>query len=259
VAIVDWDVHSRQRQPRTSAGDPSISTASTHEMPSPPARGRPPSAASTDHLNVALAGGDGSDQFREAFGRRSCRGSRASAPTSCDLGGLRRPLAGPARQPQPHGADSSGATKQLMDIADRSLRRARVSLLEGGYDLQGLSRSVAAHVETLMGAVSGGSPATPAATAELPQDPSGVPRMTLTSLKILAAGLGSPQAAACGRGSGKDESGKPRAGRLRLVLRWRLRGLRPPPAGSATPSRRCTTTRPQGGAQVPGATDDAYR
>jgi acetoin utilization deacetylase AcuC-like enzyme len=47
-------------------------------------------------------------------------------------------------------ADFSWATQKLMEIADTSAKGRVVSLLEGGYDLQGLSRSVAAHVTALM-------------------------------------------------------------------------------------------------------------
>ena len=38
-----------------------------------------------------------------------------------------------------------------MEIAEESAGGRVVSMLEGGYDLQGLSRSVAAHVAALMG------------------------------------------------------------------------------------------------------------
>jgi acetoin utilization deacetylase AcuC-like enzyme len=38
-----------------------------------------------------------------------------------------------------------------MDLADRGCGSRIVSLLEGGYDLEGLSKSVAAHVDALMG------------------------------------------------------------------------------------------------------------
>jgi acetoin utilization deacetylase AcuC-like enzyme len=47
-------------------------------------------------------------------------------------------------------ADFGWATAQLMDIADKTAEGRVVSLMEGGYDLEGLSRSVAAHVMTLM-------------------------------------------------------------------------------------------------------------
>jgi acetoin utilization deacetylase AcuC-like enzyme len=48
-------------------------------------------------------------------------------------------------------ADFAWATAKLMDVADRKCGGRVVSLLEGGYDLDGLARSVAAHVLTLMG------------------------------------------------------------------------------------------------------------
>jgi acetoin utilization deacetylase AcuC-like enzyme len=37
-----------------------------------------------------------------------------------------------------------------MEIAEHSAQGRIVSMLEGGYDLQGLSRSAAAHVSALM-------------------------------------------------------------------------------------------------------------
>jgi acetoin utilization deacetylase AcuC-like enzyme len=52
-------------------------------------------------------------------------------------------------------ADDFGwATKKLMDLADRTAGGRIVSVLEGGYDLQGLKESVAAHVSALMGSAS---------------------------------------------------------------------------------------------------------
>ena len=47
-------------------------------------------------------------------------------------------------------ADYSWVTKKLMEIADASANGRIVSMLEGGYDLQGLARSTAAHVTALM-------------------------------------------------------------------------------------------------------------
>jgi acetoin utilization deacetylase AcuC-like enzyme len=47
-------------------------------------------------------------------------------------------------------ADYGWATRRLMEIARKTCRDRVVSVLEGGYDLQGLARSVAVHVTTLM-------------------------------------------------------------------------------------------------------------
>ncbi len=49
-------------------------------------------------------------------------------------------------------ADFVWATTRLMEIAERHAKGRIVSVLEGGYHLEGLARSVAAHVAALMGA-----------------------------------------------------------------------------------------------------------
>jgi acetoin utilization deacetylase AcuC-like enzyme len=46
--------------------------------------------------------------------------------------------------------DFSWATRKLMEVARSQGHERVVSALEGGYDLEGLSRSVAAHVTALM-------------------------------------------------------------------------------------------------------------
>ena len=43
-------------------------------------------------------------------------------------------------------------TEKLLDVGEKHAQGRVVSLLEGGYDLQGLASSVAMHVVTLMGA-----------------------------------------------------------------------------------------------------------
>jgi acetoin utilization deacetylase AcuC-like enzyme len=47
-------------------------------------------------------------------------------------------------------ADFGWATRKLMEVADASASGRVVSVLEGGYDLEGLQQSVAAHVAALM-------------------------------------------------------------------------------------------------------------
>jgi len=46
--------------------------------------------------------------------------------------------------------DFAWATQKIMEVADRHADGRVVSLLEGGYDLEGLANSVAAHVTALM-------------------------------------------------------------------------------------------------------------
>jgi acetoin utilization deacetylase AcuC-like enzyme len=47
-------------------------------------------------------------------------------------------------------ADFAWVTAKLMEVADKYSDGRVVSVLEGGYDLQGLANSVSAHVVTLM-------------------------------------------------------------------------------------------------------------
>ena len=53
--------------------------------------------------------------------------------------------------------DFGDATKRLMDIADRRCGGRIVSMLEGGYDVDALSRCVNAHVLALMGVAETGA------------------------------------------------------------------------------------------------------
>jgi acetoin utilization deacetylase AcuC-like enzyme len=47
-------------------------------------------------------------------------------------------------------ADFAWATQKIMDVADGCADGRVVSLLEGGYDLEALANSTAAHVTALM-------------------------------------------------------------------------------------------------------------
>ena len=47
-------------------------------------------------------------------------------------------------------ADFDWVTRELMEIAQASAKGRVVSVLEGGYDLEGLANSAAAHVAALM-------------------------------------------------------------------------------------------------------------
>jgi acetoin utilization deacetylase AcuC-like enzyme len=47
-------------------------------------------------------------------------------------------------------ADFGWATQKIMDVADQTAAGRVISVLEGGYDLQGLAASTAAHVTALM-------------------------------------------------------------------------------------------------------------
>ncbi len=152
VAIVDWDVHHGNGTQEIFWGDASVLYASTHEMPLYPGTG----AASErgEHgtiVNAPLRAGDGSDVFRDAF-------ESAILPRLADFrpdlviisAGFDAHWRDPLANINLKEADFAWATQKLMEIADRHAGGRLVSILEGGYDLEGLSKSTAAHVMALM-------------------------------------------------------------------------------------------------------------
>ncbi len=153
VAIVDWDVHHGNGTQEIVWADPTILYASTHQMPLYPGTGARSETGVGNVFNAPLAAGDGRPRFEEAFEQLILPALERFAPdlviVSAGFDAHRRdPLGGLLLDE----ADFAWATRRLMDVADRHAGGRLVSLLEGGYDLAGLSESVAAHVATLMSA-----------------------------------------------------------------------------------------------------------
>lgn len=153
VAVVDWDVHHGNGTQDIFWEDPSVMYCSTHQMPLYPGSGARSERGDHDTIvNAPLAPGDGGEMFREAFERAILPRLETFSPELIIVSAgfdahWRDPLANLKLEEQ----DFAWATLKLMDFADRRCGGRVVSLLEGGYDLEGLSRSVAAHVSTLMG------------------------------------------------------------------------------------------------------------
>lgn len=152
VAIVDWDVHHGNGTQEIFWSDASVLYASTHEMPLYPGTGAPSErGAHGTIVNAPLRAGDGGDVFRDAFESVILPRVEDFRPDLIIISAgfdahWRDPLANlNLKEP-----DFAWATQRLMAIADRHAGGRIVSLLEGGYDLEGLAKSAAAHVVTLM-------------------------------------------------------------------------------------------------------------
>jgi acetoin utilization deacetylase AcuC-like enzyme len=152
VAIVDWDVHHGNGTQDIFWKDPSVMYCSTHEMPLYPGTGAAGERGEHNTIvNVPLRAGDGGLEFREAFEVGILPRIEAYRPDLIIISaGFDAHVRDPLANLNLVEADFGWATAQLLDIADRSCGGRVVSLLEGGYDLEGLGRSVAAHVMTLM-------------------------------------------------------------------------------------------------------------
>ena len=153
VAIMDFDVHHGNGTQDIFWADPSVMYASTHQMPLYPGTGGANETGESGAIvNAPLAAGDGGAQFREAMASKVLPRLKAFRPdlviVSAGFDAHRRD---PLAQINLLEDDFAWATAQLMDVAEASAGGRVVSLLEGGYDLVALGRSVAAHVATLMG------------------------------------------------------------------------------------------------------------
>jgi acetoin utilization deacetylase AcuC-like enzyme len=153
VAIVDFDVHHGNGTQHIFWNDKSVLYASTHEMPLYPGTGSRTERGEHDQIvNAPLAAGDGGDTFREAVETVLIPRIADFAPDLIIISaGFDAHYRDPLGNLQLREEDFAWATRALMKLAAKHCRERVVSLLEGGYDLLGLSRSAAAHVQALMG------------------------------------------------------------------------------------------------------------
>ncbi len=152
VAIVDWDVHHGNGTQDILWDDPSVLYCSTHQMPLYPGTGaRGETGTGGNIVNLPLDPGSGSETFRDAFLSRLLPEIDRFAPELIIISaGFDAHHLDPLAEINLTEDDFDWATGQLMDKADKHADGRLVSLLEGGYDLQGLAGSVAAHVDRLM-------------------------------------------------------------------------------------------------------------
>jgi acetoin utilization deacetylase AcuC-like enzyme len=152
AAIVDFDVHHGNGSQDIFWADKSVMYCSTHEMPLYPGTGSISERGEYNIIvNAPLRAGDGGDAFREAFESVILPRLREFRPNFLVISaGFDAHTRDPLANLNLVEADFTWVTKKLMEIADASAQGRIVSVLEGGYDLQALARSTAAHVTALM-------------------------------------------------------------------------------------------------------------
>lgn len=156
VLIVDWDVHHGNGTQDMFYSDPTVFFFSTHQWPLYPGTGR-----ADETGDGAAEGTTRNFPFPAGSGRKEV------------LGAVQNSLVPLAKRFRPElvlisaGFDSrtgdllgrftltdrdfTDLTREVMGIADQYAGGRVVSLLEGGYNLQGLALASAAHVEALSG------------------------------------------------------------------------------------------------------------
>lgn len=152
VAIIDWDVHHGNGTQDIFWNDTSVLFCSTHQMPLYPWSGdKNETGVKNNVVNAPLSPNTGSEHFREAFKSRVLP---AIADFSPDLilisAGFDAHHRDPLAQINLVGEDFDWATGRLLEMADKYTSNRVVSLLEGGYDLEGLAESAAMHILRMM-------------------------------------------------------------------------------------------------------------
>ena len=152
VGIVDFDVHHGNGSQEIFWSDASVMYCSTHEMPLYPGTGARNERGEHDNIvNAPLSAGNGGREFREAFEHAILPRLDDFAPDLIVISaGFDAHMRDPLANLNLLEADYAWVTLKLMDLADKHAKSRIVSLLEGGYDLEGLAKSVAAHVGALM-------------------------------------------------------------------------------------------------------------
>jgi acetoin utilization deacetylase AcuC-like enzyme len=155
ILIVDWDVHHGNGTQAAFYDDPTVMYFSTHRWPFYPGTGVAEEKGEGEGLdytiNVPLPAGSGNAEFRQAFEKTLKPAALSFEPQFIlvsagfdahekdPLGGMRVTAAGFA-----------GLTQIVKALADECCQGRIVSMLEGGYDLDGLADSVEAHLRVLM-------------------------------------------------------------------------------------------------------------
>jgi len=154
IAVLDFDVHHGNGTEAAFWHDEDAFYASSHEWPQYPGTGRESDRGAFDNIaNATLASGEGSDAFRRAWGDRLLPALSDFGPDFIVISaGFDAHGADPLGGLQLTEDDFVWATEEIAAIARDKASGRLISVLEGGYDLDALAASAAAHVKTLMSA-----------------------------------------------------------------------------------------------------------
>jgi len=154
VLIADWDVHHGNGTQDIFYGDGSVFFFSTHQAPWYPGTGSAEETGYADGegmtINCPFPAGSGRAEILGAFEQKLVPAADRFKP---DLVLISAGFDSRAGDPLGHflltDADFIDLTKVMLSIADEHAGGRLVSVLEGGYNLEGLASAVRAHVAAL--------------------------------------------------------------------------------------------------------------
>lgn len=151
VAIVDFDVHHGNGSQACVERDASILYASTHQSPLYPGTGDATERGAGNVFNLPLRPGADGAAFRDAWEVALLPAIERFAPGLVVISaGFDAHARDPLAQLRVREPDFAWLTEALCRVAEAHCGGRVVSLLEGGYDLEALASSAAAHVRALM-------------------------------------------------------------------------------------------------------------
>ena len=151
IAVVDFDVHHGNGTQDIFFHDRDLFYASTHQCPLYPGTGsRTETGVAGNIVNAPLAPGSGGREFRAAFTDIVMPALDSFSPQFLFISaGFDAHEADPLASLRLKEEDFAWATARLCEAAARHCEGRVVSVLEGGYDLEALACSVAAHMNVL--------------------------------------------------------------------------------------------------------------
>ena len=150
IAIIDFDVHHGNGTEEIFEDDPHVLMASTFQHPFYPYSGT--ESPASNMINVPLPAGAGSKQFHEAVTRFWLPALDEFRPELVIFSaGFDAHIEDDMAMLQLRDADYGWVTEQVKAIAERHAQGRIVSMLEGGYALSALGRSVVQHLRVLAG------------------------------------------------------------------------------------------------------------
>ena len=148
VAIVDFDVHHGNGTEDIFGGDERVLMVGIFQHPFYPYSGTDHPAANM--LNIPLPAGAGSAALREAVTKEWLPALEAFKPQMIFFSaGFDAHVDDDMAMLRMTDADYGWMTRQVKAVADRHAQGRIVSMLEGGYELSALGRSVVQHIKAL--------------------------------------------------------------------------------------------------------------
>ncbi len=156
IFILDWDVHHGNGTQESFYADESVFFCSLHQLPLFPGTGNANETGQDKGkgftLNLPITAGSNDPVYLDLFDQQVIPAIRKFNPELILLSaGFDAHKLDPLAQVNLSGEVFGEFTQKVMQVAEEVCNGKIVSLLEGGYSLEGLCEGTAAHLNTLIG------------------------------------------------------------------------------------------------------------